>query len=203
VPETIVPVLPFLFHSEDHVHAVLDGPISNETLTAMEKANMVGLAFYESGARSMYATRPIRTLADIQHRKIRVQQSDLSVAMVETLGANATPMPYGEVYTGLKTGIIGAVENNFPSYESSRHFEAAKHYTLTEHSMAPEVLVFSKWIWNRLPAADQALVRQAAKDSVPHMRKLWDEREAKRAKSSRRAAPRLFSSRTSRLAPMP
>jgi TRAP-type C4-dicarboxylate transport system substrate-binding protein len=77
VPETIVPVLPFLFHSEDHVHAVLDGPISNETLTAMEKANMVGLAFYESGARSMYTTRPIRTLADIQHRKIRVQQSDL------------------------------------------------------------------------------------------------------------------------------
>jgi hypothetical protein len=77
VPETIVPVLPVLFHSEDHVHAVLDGPISNETLTAMEKANMVGLAFYESGARSMYTTRPIRTLADIQHRKIRVQQSDL------------------------------------------------------------------------------------------------------------------------------
>src|SRR3954454_16031948 len=132
VPETIVPALPFLFHSEDHMHAVLDEPIGDEILAAMEKANMVGLAFYESGARSMYATRPIRTLADIQHRKIRVQQSDLSVAMVETLGANATPMPCGEVYTGLKTGIIGAVENNFPSYESSRHFKAAKHYTLTE-----------------------------------------------------------------------
>jgi TRAP-type C4-dicarboxylate transport system substrate-binding protein len=89
------------------------------------------------------------------------------------------------------------------SASSSPTFEAAKHYTLTEHSMAPEALVFSKWIWNRLPAADQALVRQAAKDSVPHMRKLCDEREAKHAKSLRRAAPRLFSSRINRLAPMP
>ena len=77
VPKTIVPALPFLFHSEDHMHAVLDGPIGDEILAATEKANMVGLAFYESGARSMYTTRPIRTLADIQHRKIRVQQSDL------------------------------------------------------------------------------------------------------------------------------
>ncbi len=140
---------------------------------------MVGLAFYDSGARSMYSTQPITKLADIAHRKIRVQQSDLFVAMVTALGANATPMPYGEVYTALKTGIIDAAENNYPSYESSRHFEAAPFYSLTEHSMAPEVLVFSKRIWDRLDAEDQAMVRQAAKDSVPHMRKLWDEREAK------------------------
>jgi TRAP-type C4-dicarboxylate transport system substrate-binding protein len=111
--------------------------------------------------------------------KIRVQQSDLFVAMIEALGANPTPMPYGEVYTALKTGIIDAAENNFPSYESSRHFEAAPNYVQTEHSMAPEVLVFSKPIWDRLKPEDQAMIRQAAKDSVPHMRQLWDEREAK------------------------
>jgi TRAP-type C4-dicarboxylate transport system substrate-binding protein len=140
---------------------------------------MVGLAFYDSGARSLYATKPVKTLADVQGMKIRVQQSDLFVAIVEALGANPTPMPYGEVYTALTTGLIDAAENNFPSYESSRHFEAAKHYTLTEHSMAPEVLVFSKRIWDRLEAEDQAMIRQAAKDSVPHMRQLWDEREAK------------------------
>ena len=151
VPETIVPALPFLFRSEEHMHAVLDGPVGDEILAAMEAQGMVGLAFYDSGARSIYtATKPIKTLADLQGMKIRVQQSDLFVAMVEALGANPTPMPYGEVYTALKTGIVDAAENNFPSYESSRHFEAAKYYALTEHSMAPEVLVFSKVIWDTL-----------------------------------------------------
>jgi tripartite ATP-independent transporter DctP family solute receptor len=179
VPETIVPALPFIFRSEEHMHTVLDGPIGDEILAAMESQGMIGLAFYDSGARSMYATKPIKTLADIQHSKVRVQQSDLFVAMIEALGANPTPMPYGEVYTGLKTGIIDAAENNYPSYESSRHFEAAPYYSLTEHSMAPEVLVFSKPIWDRLKPEDQAMIRQAAKDSVPEMRKLWDEREAK------------------------
>ena len=141
---------------------------------------MIGLAFYDSGARSMYtATKPIKNLADVEHMKIRVQQSDLFVAMIEALGANPTPMPFGEVYTALKTGIVDAAENNFPSYESSRQFEAAKYYTLTEHSMAPEVLVFSKVIWDTLTPEDQAKIRKAAKDSVPYMRKLWDKREAK------------------------
>lgn len=180
VPETIVPALPFLFRSEEHMHAVLDGPIGDQILAAMEEQGMIGLAFYDSGARSIYtAEKPVKTLADVHGMKIRVQQSDLFVAMVEALGANPTPMPYGEVYTALKTGIVDAAENNFPSYESSRHFEAAKYYTLTEHSMAPEVLVFSKVIWDTLEPEQQAMIRKAAKDSVPHMRKLWDEREAK------------------------
>jgi tripartite ATP-independent transporter DctP family solute receptor len=180
VPETIVPALPFLFRSEEHMHAVLDGPVGEQILAAMEAQGMIGLAFYDSGARSIYAaSKPVKTLADVSGMKIRVQQSDLFVAMVEALGANPTPMPYGEVYTALKTGIVDAAENNFPSYESSRHFEAAKYYTLTEHSMAPEVLVFSKVIWDTLPEEDQALIRTAARESVPQMRKLWDEREAK------------------------
>ena len=111
-----------------------------------------------------------------------MQQSDLFVAMIESLGANPTPMPLGEVYTALKTGIVDAAENNWPSYESTRHFEAAKFYNQTEHSLAPEVLVFSKKIWDTLPKADQAMIRKAAKESVPHMRKLWDEREVKSRK---------------------
>ena len=178
--ETIVPGLPFIFRSTEHMRTVLDGPIGDEILAALEPQGMVGLAFYDSGARSMYtAKRPVKTLADLKGMKVRVQPSDLFVAMVEALGANPTPMPYGEVYTALKTGIIDAAENNFPSYESSRHFEAAKFYSVTEHSLSPEVLVFSKKIWDTLSKDDQALIRKTAKDSVPHMRKLWDEREAK------------------------
>ena len=180
VPETIVPVLPYIFRSREHMHAVVDGPIGDEILGAMERQGMVGLAFYDNGMRSIYsATRPVRTLDDVKGLKIRVQQSDLFVAVMQALGANPTPMPSGEVYTGLKTGIVDAAENNIPTYDSLRHFEAAKYYNLTEHSMSPEVLVFSKRVWDTLPEGDRGLIRQAAKDSVPHMRRLWEEREVK------------------------
>jgi tripartite ATP-independent transporter DctP family solute receptor len=183
VPETIVTVLPFIFRSTEHMRKVLDGPIGDEILASMEAQGLVGLAFYDSGSRSFYTTKkPIKTLADMKGLKIRVQQSDIFVSMIEALGANPTPMPYGEVYTALKTGIVDAAENNWPSYESSRHFEAAKFYNQSEHSLAPEVLVFSKKVWDTLSKEEQATLRKAAKDSVPHMRKLWDEREVKSRK---------------------
>jgi len=183
VPETLAVSMPFIFRSTEHMRQVLDGPIGDEILAAMAAQGMVGLAFYDSGARSIYTVKkPLKTLADAKGMKIRVQQSDLFVAMMEAIGANPTPMPFGEVYTGLKTGIVDGAENNWPSYESSRHFEAAKFYNVTEHSMVPEVLVFSKKIWDTLAPADQALIRKTAKESVPYMRKLWDERETKSRK---------------------
>ncbi len=183
VPETMVPTMPFVFRSTAHMRKVLDGPIGDEILNACEKQGLIGLAFYDSGSRSFYTVKkPIRTLADMKGLKIRVQQSDLWVAMMQALGANATPMPYGEVYTALKTGLVDGAENNWPSYESSRHFEAAKFYSITEHSLAPEIMLFSKKVWDTLSADDQKIIRQAAKESVPYMRKLWDEREDKSRK---------------------
>ena len=183
VPETMVPTMPFVFRSTAHMRKVLDGPIGEEILKACEKQGLVGLAFYDSGSRSFYTVRkPIRGLADMKGLKIRVQQSDLWVAMMQALGANATPMPYGEVYTALKTGLVDGAENNWPSYESSRHFEAAKFYSITEHSLAPEIMLFSKKVWDTLTAEDQKIIRQAAKESVPFMRQLWDEREEKSRK---------------------
>ncbi|HEX3696637.1 MAG TPA: TRAP transporter substrate-binding protein [Polyangia bacterium] len=179
-PTTMVPTLPFLFHSKEHMRKTLDGPIGEEILKSCEAQGFIGLAFYDSGARSMYTTKkPIKSLADMKGMKIRVQQSDLWVAVMEAMGANATPMPFGEVYTGLKTGLVDGAENNIPSYESTRHFEVAKYYSKTEHSMAPEILLFSKKIWDGLSDSDHKAIRQAAKDSVPYMRKLWDEREEK------------------------
>lgn len=179
-PATIVPTMPFLFRSTEHMRKVLDGPIGEEILKSCEAQGFVGLAYYDSGARSIYTVKkPVKTVEDTKGMKIRVQQSDLWVALMEAMGANATPMPFGEVYTALKTGLVDAAENNYPSFESSRHFEVAKYYSKTEHSMAPEVLLFSKRVWDGLSPDDQKALRQAAKDSVPHMRKLWDEREAK------------------------
>lgn len=179
VPESIIPSLPFIFRDEAHMHAVLDGPIGEEILAAMSKQGIVGLAWYDDGARSVYSKKPIRKLADMKGVKLRVQQSDMFVAMTEALGASPTPLPYGEVYTALTTGIIDAAENSMLSYETSRHFEAAKYYNLTEHTLLPSVVVFSKAIWDRLPEADRVIIRQAAKDSVPYMRKLAAERQAK------------------------
>ncbi len=177
VPETAIPALPYIFRSIDHMHRVMDGEIGQKILKAFESHGMVGLAFYDSGARSFYnSKRPIHTPADLKGLKIRVQQSDLFVSMIDALGANATPMPFGEVYTGLKTGVIDGAENNWPSYESTRHYEVARYYTLDQHSMSPEALVMSKKTWDGLSVGDRALVKKAAALSVPYMRKLWNAR---------------------------
>ena len=179
-PATMVPTMPFLFNSPEHMRKVLDGPIGDEILKSCEAQGFIALAFYDSGSRSIYSVKkPIKTMADVKGMKIRVQQSDLWVSLLEAMGANATPMPYGEVYTALKTGLVDAAENNYPSYDSSRHYEVAKFYAKTEHSMAPEMLLFSKKIWDTLTPEDQKAIRQAARESVPVMRKIWDEREAK------------------------
>jgi tripartite ATP-independent transporter DctP family solute receptor len=180
VPESSIPALPFVFRSTNHMRAVMDGAIGEEILKAFEPHGFIGLVYYDSGSRSFYnAKRPIRSPEDMKGLKIRVQQSDLFVALVQALGANPTPMPFGEVYTALKTGVIDGAENNWPSYESTRHFEVAKFYTINEHSLSPEVLVMSKIVWDKLAPADRDVIKKAAKDSVPHMRTLWDAREKK------------------------
>lgn len=193
VPETVVPALPFIFKSTAHMHAVMDGPIGEEILAALEPNGLVGLAFYDSGARSFYSVgKPIKSADDIKGMKIRVQQSDMWLSMMSALGANATPMPFGEVYSALETGVIEGAENNWPSLESSKHYEVAKHYSLTEHSMSPEVLVISKVTWDKLSAEDQAMLKQAAKDSVPKMRELWTAREKKSEEVVRAAGVEVY-----------
>ena len=178
VPETVVPALPFIFSSTEHMHKVMDGPIGDQILAALEPHGLVGLAFYDSGARSFYSVgKPIKTADDIKGMKIRVQQSDMWLAMMEALGANATPMPFGEVYSALETGVIEGAENNWPSLESSKHYEVAKHYSLTEHSMSPEVLVISKVTWDKLSQENHAVMKQANNDSEHKKRKMWKERE--------------------------
>lgn len=178
-PLTMVPTMPFLFNSVEHMRKVLDGPVGDEILRSCEAFGFVGLAFYDSGARSIYAKKPVRTVADAKGLKIRVQQSDLWVALVGAMGANATPMPYGEVYTALKTGLIDAAENNIPSFDTAKHVEAVKVYSRTEHSMAPEILVMSKIVWDKLPRAEQDMIRAAARESVAFQRQKWDEQEAR------------------------
>jgi tripartite ATP-independent transporter DctP family solute receptor len=180
VPETIVPSLPYVFRSTEHMRKALDGEIGDSILAGFEKHGLVALAFYDSGSRSFYnAKHPVKSVEDLKGLKIRVIQSDIFVDMVNALGANATPMPYGEVYSAIQTGVIDGAENNWPSYESSKHSEVAKYLTLDQHLIVPEILAVSKVTWDKLTPEDQTIFRQAAKDSVTRQRELWEAAEKK------------------------
>lgn len=177
VPETIVLALPFLFRDIAHARSIFDGEIGRKVLDAMLPHGLRGLCYYDSGARSFYNTkRPVYSPDDLAGMKIRVQNSDIYVAMIQALGANPTPIPYGEVYQALVQGVVDGAENNYPSYESSRHFEAAQNYSLTRHVMAPEVLLASRRSWDAMSSEEQNYLQTAASDSVAVMRELWDAR---------------------------
>nr|MDQ2704576.1 TRAP transporter substrate-binding protein DctP [Pseudomonadota bacterium] len=115
VPLTMIPSLPYLFTSPDHARKVMAGEIGDEIAKGFEDHGVVVLAFYDGGSRSFYnSKKPINTVADLSGLKFRVIQSDVFVDMVAALGATATPMPYGEVYSSIETGVIDGAENNFP-----------------------------------------------------------------------------------------
>lgn len=178
-PLTIVPALPFLFEDEAHMRRALDGEPGRRILASLTPHGLIGLAFYDSGARSFYNTkRPIERPEDMRGLKLRVQNSDLYVALIRALGGDATPMDLGEVYQALAQGVVDGAENNWPSYQSGRHYEVAPFYSLTDHVIAPEVLVMAKESWDDLTSSDQAIVVASARDSVPYMRALWDARVA-------------------------
>lgn len=176
-PMTLPFSLPFVFDSVDHMRRVVDSEVGDEVLASMEKHGLIGLAIYDSGARNFYnARRPIVTPADMQGLKMRVPASDLYVAMVNALGANAVPIPFGEIYQSLAQGVIDGAENNWPTFLGERHYEVASYLSLTGHLLTPEAFVMSKIGWDKLSLLDQALVREAAKASVVEMRRLWDRR---------------------------
>ena len=178
VPAMNVLAMPFLFRSIEHLQKVLDGPIGSEILNSFEPYGFVGLAFYDSGARSIYnSVRPIRTVADMKGLRLRVQQSELMSDMIRALGAEPVELPYGQVITGLATKLIDGAENNWPSFVTTDHYKFAGYYTLTEHTMSPEVLVMSKKAWESLSADDQSLFRDAALQSNLFMREKWKDLE--------------------------
>ena len=122
--------MPFLFRSIEHLQKVLDGPIGSEILDSFEPYGFVGLAFYDSGARSIYnSVRPVRSIADLKGLRLRVQQSELMSDMIRALGAEPVELPYGQVLTGLATRLIDGAENNWPSFVTTDHYKYAGYYT--------------------------------------------------------------------------
>jgi tripartite ATP-independent transporter DctP family solute receptor len=174
VPVANVLSLPFLFRSFEHLHTVLDQDVGQEILAQFQRHGFVGLTFYDSGARSIYnSVRPVRSLADMKGLRIRVQQSSLMSDMIKVLGAEPVELPYGQVSTGLSTRLIDGAENNWPSYVTTGHYKLAPYYTLTEHTMSPEVLVMSLPAWESLSEEDKAIFVEAAVSSNAFMRSLW------------------------------
>ena len=169
--------LPYLYRDATHMWKVLDGPIGQDILKKLETANFVGLGWFEAGSRNFYTKKPVKTVGDLKGMKIRVQQAPLMVGMVEALGAVATPLSFGEVYSALQTGVIDGAENNWPSYLSTSHYEVAKYFIVDEHTRVPEIMIASKKVFDKLSKEDKAILTKAMKDAQPYQFKLWVEFE--------------------------
>ncbi|MBR0843635.1 TRAP transporter substrate-binding protein [Bradyrhizobium liaoningense] len=192
VPAMNVLAMPFLFRSIEHMQKVLDGPIGSEILNSFEPYGFVGLAFYDSGARSIYnSLRPVKSIADLKGMRIRVQQSELMSEMIRSLGAEPVELPYGQVLTGLATHLIDGAENNWPSFVTTDHYRHAGHLALTEHTMSPEVLVISLKAWRSLSADDQTIFREAAQRSSRFMREKWRDLEEQSQRKAEEAGVRI------------
>jgi len=177
VPEVNIFNMPFVFRDIPHMRAVIDGPIGQELLDKISasSARMVALAWMDGGSRSLYTKKPVRKPEDLKGQKIRMMGNPLFVDTMNAMGGNGISMGYGEVFTAIQTGVVDGAENNPPSLLTANHYKAgAKYYTQTNHLIIPEILVMSKAAWDKLSAADQALVKKLGREAQLEQRTLWD-----------------------------
>jgi tripartite ATP-independent transporter DctP family solute receptor len=180
VPELNVFNLPFMFRDDAHMEKVIDGPIGDELLKKLSesKANLIGLCWMNAGTRNVYnSKKPIQTVDDLKGLKIRMMGNPVFVDTMNSLGGNGVSMGFDQLISAMQTGVVDGAENNYPSYESGQHYRYAKYYSKTGHLMIPEILVFSKKIWDELSKDDQALILKVAKEAQQEERKLWYDRE--------------------------
>ncbi len=175
LPEMAVFGVPYLFDDDEHFWRVLESDLGQELLALGSRVNIRGLCYYDAGARSFYTVdRPVLTPDDLSGKKIRTMRSETAMNMIETMGGSPTPMPFGELYTGLQQGMVDGAENNPPSVFDSRHWEVAKHYSLDEHTRIPDMLVISETVWQGLSPQIQQWIQQATDDSVAYQREVWE-----------------------------
>jgi tripartite ATP-independent transporter DctP family solute receptor len=174
--------LPFLFRDTAHMEKVIDGPVGQELLdkvTSNPNTRLIGLAWMDAGARSLYDTkRPIKSIDDLKGLKVRVMGNPMFVDMMNALGGNGVAMGYDQVFSALQTGVVDGAENNPPSFVFDNHYQVAKYYTLTEHLIVPEILVFSRASWDVLSKDDQALIKKLSREAQLDERQLWKTVEA-------------------------
>jgi tripartite ATP-independent transporter DctP family solute receptor len=177
VPEVNVFNMPFVFRSQDHMRAVIDGAIGDELLAKISAspAKLVAIGWMDGGSRSLYTKKPVRSPADLKGQKVRMMGNPLFVDTMNAMGGNGISMGYGEVFTALQTGVVDGAENNAPSFFTSNHYSTgAKFYTQTNHLIIPELLVVSKVTWDKLSKDDQALLKKFGREAQLEQRALWD-----------------------------
>jgi tripartite ATP-independent transporter DctP family solute receptor len=183
--------MPFLFKNTAHARQMMDGQVGQDLLdkvSANANAGLVALCWMDAGARSIYNTKkPVKTIEDLKGLKIRVIGNPIFIDMMNALGGNGVAMGYDQVFGALQTGVIDGAENNPPSYVFSNHYTTAKHFSLTEHLVIPEVLAFSKRAWTALAPEDQALIKKFAREAQIEERELWNNYE-KQAMEKAKAA---------------
>ncbi|MGF1683337.1 TRAP transporter substrate-binding protein [Photobacterium minamisatsumaniensis] len=177
--------IPFLFNDTAHMRSFMKSDTADKMLKSSQGKGFIGLTFYDSGSRSFYADKPIKTPEDLSGLKIRVPESPTMMEMIRLLGARATPMPFTEIYTGLQQGVIDAAENNVPSLVEMRHSEVAKFYSQNEHSMAPDLIIISEASWARLSDTEQKILKESALESLDEQMKIWDKSEQDNIKKAK------------------
>lgn len=177
VPELNVLQLPYLYTDSKHMWRVLDGEIGESFLELVSEGYLVGLSWYDAGARNFYGREPVRCLEDMEDLTIRVQESDMMADMVSALNAKAVKIPYADVYSNLEQGLVDGAENNWPSYEAMKHYEVAPYFTIDEHTRVPEMQICSKKIWEMLSEEDQSILKECAIKSAKYEKWLWRKRE--------------------------
>lgn len=176
VPEMQIFSIPYVFRDHDHFWRVLESDIGRDMLTSGDHVRLRGLGYYDAGSRSFYTVdKPVRTPEDLDGQRIRVQQSQTSMRMVNALGGSPTPISWGELYTALSQGVVDGAENNPPSFHLSRHYEVAEYFTLDEHTYVPDVMLISLYVWNNLSEQERVWLQQAMDESVDYQRQLWAE----------------------------
>ncbi|UZJ46267.1 TRAP transporter substrate-binding protein [Marinimicrobium sp. C6131] len=176
VPEMKVFSLPYVFRDHEHFWEFLDSEAGIRMLQSGASVGLRGLGYYDAGSRSFYTVgKQVHSPEDLAGMKIRVQESQTSMAMVSALGGSPTPVSWGELYTALSQGVVDGAENNPPSFFLSKHYEVAKFYSLNEHTYVPDVVLISNYVWNSLDEQQQAWLQQAMDESVIYQKKLWAE----------------------------
>jgi tripartite ATP-independent transporter DctP family solute receptor len=183
--------LPFLFRNTAHMQKVIDGPIGQELLDKVSnnpKAGLIGICWMDAGARNIYDTKkPVHEIGDLKGMKVRVMGNPMFVDMMNSLGGNGVAMGYDQVFSALQTGVVDGAENNPPSFVFDNHYQVAKYYTLTEHLIVPEILVFSRKAWDALSKDEQGLLTKFGREAQAEERVLWQQYE-KQAMDKAKAA---------------
>lgn len=177
-PAASLASLPYLFRSTEHMWKVLNGPFGKRLDAELLQRGFVRIMFMDSGARDFYCNKPLRSQADFNGLRIRAIQSKVFETLITNLGAKSIPIAFNKVGDAFQAGKLDCSEGTIQAYVGSGLYKYAPYLMIDEHVVVPEIYVMSKKIWDTLPPAQQAIIRQAGIDSAEYTAKTWQEHEA-------------------------